>query len=149
MIVPQPRRPHGLVARFTAPLLALLFCSCGSNAVRVHPVRGQLFVAGQPAVGAVVVFHPLNPSGPAAPHPSACVGPDGSFMLTTYARKDGAPAGAYAVAVAWFGDVSQANPVTGDLPVKLSPSYGNAAVTPLRAEVKNGPNVIPAFNLPK
>ena len=33
--------------------------------------------------------------------------------------------------------------------MKLSPAYGNAAVTPLRAEVKNGPNVIPAFNLPK
>jgi hypothetical protein len=129
-------------------VLAVLFAGCGSRP-RLHPVRGQVFVAGKPAHGAIVVFHLLDSTSPDAPKPSGRVGPDGSFTLSTFAPGDGAPPGEYGVAIAWLDDASSANPVTGELPVKLSPRYAQPATSQLRARVEERANDIPAFRLDK
>src|SRR4051794_35124208 len=88
-----------------APLLclALVAAGCGSGEARkpVYPVRGSVFVDGQPAVRAQVVLHPLDDPDPNAVRPSGDVGPDGTFVLHTYTADDGAPAGQYAVTVTW------------------------------------------------
>ena len=113
--MPQPRRLHGLVARLAAPLLTLLFCSCGSNAVRVHPVRGQLLRGGTARRRRRGGFPPFESVRPCRAAPVG-LRRAGWFLRPHHLRaEDGAPAGAYAVAVAWFADVSQANPVTGAL----------------------------------
>jgi hypothetical protein len=135
--------------RLLALAAAAVLPSCArSPKVALYPVRGQVFVAGKPAVGAAVVFHP-RPEGPEALRPSGVVSEDGSFTLGTYAPGDGAPPGQYDVAIAWFADHSQADPKTGEVPVKLSPHYADPATSRLQATVNEGPNEIPAFNLAK
>jgi hypothetical protein len=69
-------------------------------------VRGEVFVGQgkdrKPAAGAVVVFHPAAPAAGDVPRPTAHVGEDGTFELTTYVKGDGAPAGAYAITIEWI-----------------------------------------------
>jgi hypothetical protein len=142
------RRGWPCSLRLALGLLALLASSCGSG-VRLYPVRGQVFVGGQPAEGAIVVFHPLEPSESDAPKPSARVGADGAFILNTPRLGTGAPAGEYRVAIAWLGDPSQRDPRTGDLPLKLDPSFAAPESSPLRVRVEEGSNDIPAFQLPR
>src|SRR5438874_5686931 len=91
-----------VVALLTA--LVLLFGACtGSNQSTanrkpVHPVHGQLLVGGKPAAGAFVFFVPLNePPEPTDPRPRATVSSDGSFDVSMYGDKDGAPVGEYTV----------------------------------------------------
>src|SRR5262249_42061318 len=67
----------------------------------VFPVRGKVYFEGEPARGALVVFHPMNQSDLKTAKPRAVVEDDGSFALTTFVAKDGAPPGDYAVSIAW------------------------------------------------
>jgi hypothetical protein len=60
-----------------------------------------LLVGGNPARGALVVFHPLDNPDRVAVKPRAVVGRDGTFSLFSYRVGDGAPAGTYAVTVVW------------------------------------------------
>jgi len=86
-------------------IVVLCVPSCGGNRPPCYPVRGEVFVGqGQerkPAAGAVVVFHPTVPASGEVPRPSAHVGEDGKFALTTYVKGDGAPAGDYAITIEW------------------------------------------------
>jgi hypothetical protein len=130
-----------------AVLAALLAGSCGTK-LKLHPVRGQVFVAGKPAHGAIVVFHPLDTSSPDAPKPSGRVGADGSFTLSTFSPGDGAPAGEYGVAIAWLDDAPP-HPVTGEVPAKLSPRYSQPSTSRLVVRVAEGVNEVPPFKLDK
>jgi hypothetical protein len=76
-------------------------CSGTSDRPAVYPVRGQLFVRGQPAVNAVVQLYAQGDPRLDGLCPHAIVGPDGAFKLTTYTTDDGAPAGTYALTVTW------------------------------------------------
>src|SRR5262249_20625009 len=100
-------------------------------------------------VGAIVVLHPLEPPAPGSRPPSGRVETDGSFTLSTFVPGDGAPAGDYRVAIAWLADVSRADPVTGEVPRKLAPRYADPKTSDLRAQVKEGPNELPPFQLSK
>lgn len=98
------RRPlQGLL--FAALSLSLAGCS-GADKSYV-PTRGQLFIGDKPAEGALVVLVPASgPDDPSA-RPTGIVGPDGSFVVSTYeaeTRKthEGAPAGEYSVAITWY-----------------------------------------------
>ena len=61
------------------------------------PSGASCFTRVKPAAGAEVTLVPTDPtlasSLPMQPH--AEVGPDGSFVIATYATADGAPAGDY------------------------------------------------------
>src|SRR5262249_21862210 len=128
-----------LVLGVFAALGALACWFFWSARVALHPVRGQLFVAREPAEGALVVFHPLDAAGPKL-LPSARVGKDGAFTLGTRAPGDGAPAGAYAVAISWTFADKRPNPVTGEVPVRLHPRYADPRLSPFRVQVKKGNN---------
>ena len=124
---------------------ALCFAGCTSKStideVRkpVHPVKGKVFVAGKPAVGAFVLFTPVNePADSPDPRPRAEVQGDGSFDLFTYEEKDGAPAGDYKVTVLWPGSEESD---------RLQGRYADASSSKLRAKVKDGPNELPPFQL--
>jgi hypothetical protein len=127
----------------------LLLASCGSE-VKLHPVRGQVFVGGKPAEGAVVVFHAAASSGTKASseRPAGRVQADGSFTLGTFVPGDGAPAGDYVVAIAWPGDAAPTamGAVSKKATPKLALQYGDARKTPLRAKIVEGSNDIPAFH---
>lgn len=129
-------------------LLALLIfmggaCSSAPQEDRkpVFPTRGQVFVGGQPAESAFVLFTPVNePAEAKDPRPRAEVEKDGSFALSTYGDKDGAPAGEYIVTVTWPDKEEQADRLLG--------RYSDAARSALRATVKEGSNELPPFQLP-
>ena len=87
-------------------LICLGVVSCGSNKYGEHPpypVTGQLLVNGQPAKGAVVILRHKDDWGEKTIVPMAWTEDEGQFTLSTYASKDGAPAGEYLVEVHWPG----------------------------------------------
>jgi hypothetical protein len=132
-------------------LLALLGGSCARDGRRpVFPVSGQVLYEGKATQGALVIFHPLNDPDPRAPRPVARVGQDGRFSPTTYAAGDGAPAGEYAVTVAWVQEVDNQNAPREEQkePRNLLPDrYSKPATSGLRVQVKAGRNDLPPFRL--
>jgi hypothetical protein len=81
--------------------VALLAAGCGDGRPPVYPAGGKVTVKGEPAAGALVVFHPRDPGRENDPKPVATVRDDGTFTLTTFAAEDGAPAGEYGITVVW------------------------------------------------
>ena len=133
-------------------ILVLCVPSCGSDRPTCYPVRGEIFV-GQgkdrtPANGAVVIFHPTAPASAEAPRPTAHVGEDGKFALTTYVKGDGAPAGEYAITIEWR--LPRPPPPhqpkqTGD---RLQGRYADPRTSTIRYSVeKNKDNNVPAIEL--
>jgi hypothetical protein len=94
---------------FWVSIVVLGLSSCSGEAGRpVFLVRGQVFVAGQPAGGAVLTFLPaeLPADGRTLEMIKARVEPDGSFRPITYSRpaytpRPGMPADEYVVTVKW------------------------------------------------
>jgi hypothetical protein len=144
------------VPRFLFLLLAAGACtlsSCGRDGrIPIHPVRGQILFDGRPTPNALVVFHPVSDLGRDVPRPSARAGEDGTFTLTTFVGKGGAPEGEYKVTVQWFVSTApktaregEHHPVVNCLPRR----FANPSATPLTAHVRRGQNEIPAFRLGK
>ena len=74
-------------------ILVLSVPSCGSNRTPCYPVGDNVVGQGKDrtaAAGAVVVFHPTVPASGDVPLPTAHVGEDGHFALTTYVKGNGA-----------------------------------------------------------
>ena len=144
--------------RATLPALglALVVAGCGPSDPKlkpVYPVRGSVFVNDKPAVGAVVMFHPL-PLGSGSTQSltsRGTVGPDGTFRLTTYNTDDGAPEGEYAVAVYWPGKRTgkgEADEDSSDLPPdRLGLRYNNPATSPVKARVTAPETQLDRFDL--
>jgi outer membrane autotransporter protein len=149
MTTRPPFRPSAVGLCFAALAVAGPACSSGGG---LHPVRGQLTVNGEPAGGAIIVFHPEGGNLQSVP-PTAVVAADGTFTLAT-GDKAGAPAGSYVVTVTW-ADTSKklteqqvmmgANPYDG--PDRLKGRYASPQQSLLRAEVKPGENRLPPFEL--
>jgi hypothetical protein len=70
----------------------------------VVPVQGQVMSRSRgPAVGALVVFHPISgQAAVGAAKPTAAVKEGGSFRPTTFEPEDGLPEGDYAVTIIWL-----------------------------------------------
>jgi hypothetical protein len=130
-------------------LLALpLVVGCGS---RLNGVRGKVVYQGNPAQGALVVFHPKG--GDSRAHrPSGVVGADGTFKLSGPTGQ-GAVAGQYAVTIVWPAEIKQAarKPLStepeSDPPDRLGGRYANPSNTPLEATVASGSNELTPFEL--
>jgi hypothetical protein len=152
MRVSVPRPARRLPFLFLA-VGAVTLSSCGRDGrIPVHPVRGQVLFDGRPTPHALVVFHPVADLGREVPRPSAKVGADGSFTLTTFAGKDGAPEGEYKVTVQWFASTAPKTAREGEnyaVVNRLPQKYATARATPLTARVTHGDNEIPAFRLGK
>jgi hypothetical protein len=130
-------------------LLGLVFIAngCGSSEdrLRVYPLRGELFVKGQPASGASVVLHPRDKEkGRAA---FATVQADGTFKLSTYANFDGAAAGEYAVTISWCDERQEEGEIIASAD-KLGDQYSKHHQTSLATTVQAGKNEPLRFDLP-
>jgi len=142
-------RPFAVGLGLAALALTGPACSSGGG---LHPVRGQVTFNGEPAAGAIVVFHPDGGGIQSVP-PTAVVAADGTFTLAT-GDKPGAQAGSYVVTVTW-ADTSKklteqqvmmgANPYDG--PDRLNGRFASPQQSPLRADVKSGDNRLPPFEL--
>jgi hypothetical protein len=137
-----------------AALLALAGCGGSGSPKTCYPVSGELFVAGQPAGGAVIFFQPQDGSRPeewTAGFPRAVVQSDGKFQVSTYETDDGAPAGDYVLLVQWRpagseDSESEAAP-EGQTTDRLGGKYMNPATSQLRATVGQAPTPLPRMDL--
>lgn len=103
----------------------------------VFPAGGKLLVNDQPAPGTMLVFH-LVGGAYDAERPTATVALDGSFELTTYVGKDGAPPGDYVVTAQWFASNNKDSP--GPWPNVLPQKYSRPESSDLRVRIAAGPN---------
>jgi hypothetical protein len=125
-----------------------LGASCGgSRGPTLHPVRGKVLYNGEPAVGAKVIFHPKDNSGPQAPRPTGVVGADGSFTLSSRQPNDGAPAGDYVVLVIWPSAKGGGPGLRQSSQDRLKGAYSNPEGAALQAHVAAGDNELPPFEL--
>jgi hypothetical protein len=124
-------------------------CGGRSDRVPVYPVRGKVIFSAPAAANAMVVFHPVGNPDPKVHRPFATLNKDGSFELSTYDSKDGAPEGEYAVTLTWelpgkSGDDDDSGP---DL--LRNTVYSDPAKTPLKATIKPGRNELDPFLIKK
>ncbi len=136
------------LARASLLLLIATLVGCSSKKVEgrkeVFPVRGKLLVDNQPAPGAMLVLHPLNTAAEAE-RPFGKVGADGSYELTTYEGKDGAPAGDYIVTAQW--QISADKEAPGPWPNALPPIYSDPKQSDLKVTIAPGVNELQPFSL--
>lgn len=144
------RRP---VFRIVAGIAALVLLCVGlwlnrSDQVRVYPAHGEAFVDGKPLANATIWLDPVWTKALNFPRPHAFVKDDGSFVLGTYGKDDGAPAGEYRVSVQWLVKTDKVESEGGKLPVNLLPSkYGSFETSGLRVQIHHEETVIPALQL--
>lgn len=124
--------------------LALLSAiGCGKaepERVAVHPVKGQVILAGKPAAGAVVVFHPKAPG--AFPPPRAQADKDGNYSVTTFKTADGAPLGEYVITVELRALVEKGGEYIAG-PNQVPAQYSEVRTSKLVASVVEGENQVP------
>jgi hypothetical protein len=141
------RKPIPILAgTVLALLLVFLFRSNlfgKSDRVRVYPAQGKATFAGKPIPEATIFLHPIGPRPLHIPRPRAVVGPDGTFVLGTYRKDDGAPPGDYQVTVQWFhkarGHTLPAN--------VLPPRYASPGTSGLTVRIGKGENQLPPLQL--
>jgi hypothetical protein len=146
-------RPVPLAAAGAAAVLLLYLGFPGflfgtSGRVPVHPARGQAYFAGKPMANAAIFLEPVDAKGPEFPRPRGTVQGDGSFVLGTYGKEDGAPAGEYRVALQWHRKQTRAEQDDGRPLVSLLPRrYGRAQTSGLTVQIQEGENQLPAIRL--
>lgn len=123
-------------------LLALgLLAGCGSKGAEytVAPVKGKLTCQGQPVKGGQITFRPVQAvggkTGITGKPATAEVKEDGTFVLSTYGKEDGAVVGKH--------EVSYLPAVTGAQSYQEKPQpspYAGRVPKPRQVEVKNGRN---------
>ena len=127
--------------------LLLLLPGCGGTDPKrpeLHPAVGTLTINGQPATGARLILHPADPGSldERGALPSARVGADGRFELTTYQAGDGAPIGSYRVGIIWMSDETSSSAWD-----RLGGAYANPERTRLTIEIREGQNDIEPIQL--
>ncbi len=75
-------------------LFLFLFAGCGDGQFPVRPAKGKILCSGKPVTSGSVTFTPIGASGKPA---RATVGADGSFVLSTFGKFDGAIVGKHQV----------------------------------------------------
>lgn len=138
-------RDPALVLRWVILAVAcLVSMGCGSSTVELYPVRGEVFLSGQPAGGAVVHFHPVDAElcSPAF----ATVQEDGTFQLSTYGTNDGAEPGDYVVTLNWRDEQKVDDEIVNG-PDRFGERYSKPATSTLNVTVTAGENVVPRYDL--
>jgi hypothetical protein len=104
--------------------------------LKTVPSSGRVTLDGQPLAGATVTFHPAD-GKKTSPRASGLTGDDGTFVLSTYGKADGAPIGEYVVTIAL--EKKGAGPDDRPkLPRNLIPAtYSDPAKSPLRVRVED------------
>lgn len=137
-------------------VLALAFggCDAGGPPQRAcHPVQGQLFVRTQPAVGAIIQFQPQDGSRLddwTNGFPRATVNADGTFDVSTYGDRDGAPAGEYVLLVEWptASAAREGDEITHHSIDRLGRRKIDQEELELQIEVRNAPTTLKRIDLP-
>jgi hypothetical protein len=131
-------------------ILILLSVAGCSDSKALVSIKGKINVKGQPAAGAVVLFHPdSNPIGLTA---SGVADETGVYTLSSGLDKGVAP-GKYIVTVTWPDPTVKSTPeqmmqgMIEDAPDLLEGAYATRSVSKLTAEVPTTSGEIPPFEL--
>lgn len=131
--------------------LAALGCGGPANVqLPVFKTRGTVQYQGKALTGALIVFHPANASMKLPASPRAIVGDNGDYVLSTYAKDDGAPAGDYAITVELRKTVQVGDGETSPGKNELPARYADPKTSGLRATIaalSDGANELPPFVL--
>jgi len=143
------RLRNGRVLSGAALVLAVVFFAWRPTSASpdVHPVRGQLRVAGEPAPGAFILFHPVDEARRGAATPSATVAADGTFQVSTFNRHDGAPAGEYIATVVWHREVARGGERERG-PNVIPARFGKPETSSLRISVPPAGTELPVLEIP-
>jgi tetratricopeptide (TPR) repeat protein len=115
--------------------------------VHVYPAHGQAAYEGKPIPNASIVLDPAWTKDPPFPRPHALVKDDGSFVLATYGKDDGAPPGEYRVSVQWLVQTQIIETEGNPLPPNLLPArYGNFETSGLSVQIQQGRTSCPPFS---
>jgi hypothetical protein len=130
--------------------LIVLLPGCGRSGRKpVYPVHGRVVDGeNQPAVGALVIFHPVEADANDPNKPRAYVEADGSFALTTFTKGDGAPEGEYLVSIEWMPPRSNPFAANQQGADRLQGRYRDPTTSGLRFRVEKQPdNVLPSIQV--
>ena len=127
------------VALIMLAAAVLALAGCGSNQLKTAVVRGTVTYKGKPVPNGTISFVPT--SGPSA---TGEIQPDGSYVLTTYRKGDGAVLGQHTVVIVAMQDMSDRLPEARQpLPPPIVPlKYTSLATSDLRAEVHDRENTL-------
>jgi tetratricopeptide (TPR) repeat protein len=141
----KPLTIGGGIAVLAGVLLLMYGPGLRRNAgrARVHPAEGTASLDGKPIPNASLFLHPIGPRDPRVPRPRAVIRADGTFVLGTYRKDDGAPAGDYKVSVQWFSSSNSGGPPRNQLP----PRYAGPDTSGLTVRIQAGENRLPPLQL--
>ncbi len=148
---------HLMSALATILLAFGLTAGCGESLPTTAAVHGKVTVGGQPVTSGQITFLPAE-GRPA----TATINPDGTYRLTTFRTNDGAVLGKHKVTIQAtritgveqpksfeeeMRNVGKASPGNAAIQWLVPEKYSRLETSPLKAEVKPGPNVCD-FELP-
>src|SRR5262245_751814 len=129
-------------------LVLAISAGCSDGKVRIYPVSGQVLYNGSPLKGVELAFHPNDAKNNTGYPPHGKTDAEGKFVLTTYVKDDGAPAGEFKIAIAFAVEAvddgsDQTKKVSFQVPVK----YHRAETSGLSVVVKPEMNALEPFRL--
>jgi hypothetical protein len=166
---------HRMLMTAAIAALAWSCVSCTGTAEGLSPVSGKVLCNGQPAAGAVLLFHretggDAPPANAANIIPSAVAGDDGSFSVESQPLGYGAAPGKYKVLIQWPEDsgpaqaqsgsktktasvggkkveVAKRNKLAPVAPDRLKGRYMDSNKPQFHAEIQSGPTDLGALEL--
>lgn len=131
-------------------VLVCVSCSGGGGGAGLNPVQGQVIYKNEPAVGALVTFHPKAGNDIKTILPVGVVEKDGTFSIMT-GKDKGAPTGEYIVTIIWSEEIPSKQKGKGmtmegsETRDKLNGAYANRGSSKFKVEIKSGANKLDPF----
>jgi hypothetical protein len=132
---------------FCCAIFALPGCSDGR--IPVYPVTGQILYNNMPLKGVDVAFHPVDKKNDTGYPPHGKTDDEGKFVLTTWVKDDGAPAGEFNVAVAFAIEMADEGSDQGGkrLSFQVPVKYQRAESSGIKIKLEPKTNTLEPFLL--
>ena len=138
----------GALCFLAAALFPLSGCGAKGPAVPQFKVHGKVLSHGEPAGGAIVVLHPVNKSSAVSPYPPrGVVEKDGTFVIGSRMKDDGAPEGDYTVTIVWPEEQDPQKQFDNTPPDRLKNRYNDTKKLKWRIHVTAAENKLEPFEL--
>ena len=113
-------------------------------------MQGRVLYGENPVANARITFVPIEaPKPPDIPaYPAGRTDAEGRFLLSTFKKDDGAPAGKYKVLVVWPKTLGRSDGSgEGEEGDRFEGRYSTLEVSPIEVEIKPEKNDLPPFVL--